>query len=186
MRKATDAERWELVLANQGFVHQTAYHFWTKLRSLEKIRFTVDDLVQVGLVCAFECSKRWDPEKGKFTTFLNPCLRGKLIDVVFPHRRARIPIEVPASLDYEVENADSGDYVTLKDSLVDLTAEAAFQQVDIDLDLEQVLSQMTPRNRYVVERYLQGEKMQTIADELGVTESRISQIFGQEKVRLAS
>jgi len=57
---------------------------------------------------------------------------------------------------------------------------------DLRIDLEQALSCLTPRQRQAVMLYAQGCTQGEIAELLGVTQGRVSQIFKELLIKNAS
>jgi RNA polymerase sigma factor (sigma-70 family) len=133
-----------------------------------------------ALLAMLEARPRWDPAKGELRKFLFSRGTYAIIDGIRragPLRRGQYergeaprPVQTPFSMDALNE-------MGLAPQVPDGTAVQAFDAVDNRLVVASLLDTLEPRPREVVERvFFRGETLREIADEYGLTESRVCQI----------
>lgn len=148
-----------------------------------------DDLVSAGTLGLLSAAGRWDAAWGvSFGTFASHRIRGAIIDEI---RRLRPgtrhdPQSWPRSLDQALGGLGSGDGdLTLADQCADPRATAAFSQAEAAIDLAPMLASLPPRERRVlVDLEVRDRLLRVVAGELGVTESRVSQLRHRARRRL--
>ncbi|HET6908890.1 MAG TPA: sigma-70 family RNA polymerase sigma factor [Mycobacteriales bacterium] len=154
-----------------------------------------DEMLADALVGLFDAARRWDADKASFPCFAVPRIRGAIAD----GRRERDPLTrgarrrgepMPLALDYAIPRQREGENLTLADTLEDPNDDMTalldlLEQQERSAWLADSLSSLRPQQRQVMEGLLAGRKLQEIGDELGLTESRISQIKKAALERLA-
>lgn len=165
------------------------------------VEFDADDLFQVGCIAAWKLAREWDAARSLFTTFAKLRVHGAMIDHVrdaascgFSQAGSRLklergePIRV-RSLATPMPSGfgDEGRRATVGDMLGDCDAEVGD---GIDAEFASLLKRVgvdsTARERgAAVGYYAAGKLMKEVAGELGVCESRASQIVSGlvERVR---
>ena len=167
MSPQTDA----LVTENMGLVYLAA---WRAMRRTQGEEF--DELVSAGTIGLMQAAERFDPEMGlAFSTLALPRIRGAILDDMrtrrfFPRNRRDL-----RAVDLDAIDARR---VTHPTSSVEHESEIA-------LVSRAILSDLNQQQRLVLACYYFEEmRMWEIADLLGVTESRVSQIRTAALARL--
>ncbi len=133
---------------------------------------TVEDLSQAGFIAVLRTVDSFDPQKGKFSTWLFPILRAEFSAATGQQtaRARRDPLQTAISADIPVW--EDGEETAL-DFIPDPEAEDAYLAVEreeLHDTLETALNTLSPKNRRVVSaRYSQGQKLAEIAAAEGVT-----------------
>jgi len=223
---------------NMASVHYFASQLYPSCSS----QIEYNDLVQTGLVGLMEAYERYDPSTGvKFTTFVNPRIRGSMVDFIRSNdwaprsvrensksiraafdsltaKNGSLPFEeeVAKELDITLEEYRSriqdvkySSILSISDLARDgdpnfdaeqvmtvLASEAADAMddptfpiyiKDLTLQLAEGIDKLTKTERLVLSLYYYEELlMSEIANLLGVTESRISQVHSQIVMKLRS
>ncbi|MGH2792852.1 MAG: sigma-70 family RNA polymerase sigma factor [Actinomycetota bacterium] len=162
---------------------------WACKRSGTHVDF--DDLFQVAMIECWRASAHHDPRRSRLETFLYKRALGAMIDYLrstgWGKRRPKGGDHPPAPLSLEAfseaafgrEDEDSGF------EPADERAEAAFEGAEDHVDLVAAFGTLSDRERYVLAQYYFADRPLTaIGDELGVSESRISQIKTRAERRL--
>lgn len=92
-----------------------------------------DDMINQSYMHFLTAIEKYDPEKGKFTSFLNWHLRNAFTEAIYCGRSKRLknePINTAISYDLPVDEAEG---LTIMDMLVDDTAEAYYRHIE-DID----------------------------------------------------
>lgn len=150
------------------------------------LRFPIEDLVQEGAMACYQHLPRFEPERGlKIETFLQPRIWGAMQDYARAHgrwlkggKRNRPPEDV-LSLSLEVKKAGSADRPTpLADLIVDeATAAPEFRALRQSV-WKTVLRGLAQRERLLVlEYFVHGRTLKQIGEDLGLSESRCSQML---------
>jgi RNA polymerase sigma factor (sigma-70 family) len=168
MQNRTDAEAWEIVLD-----HEDAINFWIHKLPFMPANMEFADFQQEGLLVGFRCAKRWDPTKGAFVTLFVPRLKGTFFDMLYPDRRRPERWgKQDISLDFQL--TDGGD--TFATLLPDPKGEFDLREVETEIAWEQYLTTLPKRIAWIMDERSKERSMQDIADDLGVSEARISQL----------
>lgn len=173
-------------MKHEGFARSVA------VKTAESLPIEMEDAIQIGLEGLCKAAQRFDldrhdPSLGdidtNFKSFAYPRIRGAVIDHVrgdgFIKRRG-IEKGMKAnfvSLDEPFRLKESG-----SDLYIEL--EAVTGDTDLVLDFEDAMTALTERERYVVLALATGKKGRELAEELGVSESRVSQINSDAKAKL--
>lgn len=175
----------------------------------------VDDLKNIALLAAIEAAGRFNPARGKFSSFIRDRMRGAILDhlrtldpVSRDQRRVLNKIEelsrklgpgVPPSAIRAAAGIDlskqyllgemtwlplSGDIqhneeITVMDIIPDKSALADTKVLvgEVREILRVTMGQLKPRTRRAMELYYFGElTMKQVGEEMGINESRVSQI----------
>lgn len=177
MPNRTEEECWELVLANMNVVHYWAR--WARKAVFPSLKAQVwdyDDFVQEGIIIGLSVAERYDESKGKFSTILTARVKWAMFDLVHPERRNPKAWGKDAlSLDMPAPGAESP-----FENCVGFE-EMDYDEIELQIDLEAALLAMSPRDAWIIGERVKGRTLLSIADELGVSESRISQICTQAR-----
>lgn len=168
-----------------------------ELRLVRRIAFQVDqnnpqrtlvsfdDLVQVGSLALFRAKERWDAKVGApFLGYVDQRVRGAMLDEIMrvtwgPKKKIRAgKVQFPLSLERHLEDHPYWELPAPGLELEDSREEVWSQ-------LEPLLVLLTTREWEVVERhFFGGELFKDIADDWGVTGSRVSQIWRKALERM--
>lgn len=123
----------------------------------------VSDLVQAGLLAMLRAVPRHDASRGTLLTFLYPRMLGAMLDEIRKE---------PGAHRYLRRT-----FVALDDAREIPDDRAADGESSWPMTLEELLaSDLTARERYVLTQLASGKTQTAIGAELGITESRVSQI----------
>lgn len=176
MQNLTDEQRWQIVVDHHRIVEFWARWAVNQARGLSIGRtWSYGDYLQAGYIESYRSLKRWDPDKGKASTFLQRRLHGHMIDLVFPNRRRPTTYgQVEISLDEVLAETE----LSIGESflMVDLTSEHPYEQIEIEADFERLLSTLRPRDAEIMRRRANEETLDSIAKDYDIGESRTSQI----------
>jgi RNA polymerase sigma factor (sigma-70 family) len=147
-----------------------------------------EDLAQEGYIGLLRAAELWDPARGTFATCAAQWIRQRVGRYLLGADFVRVPVHVTGAERRELRARlaprgwpvlPSGDEATLPDpGSPDPAAEAA-ERERLELGrhvAEDLLRQLHPRPRFVVEQRLAGRKLQDIADELQLSRERVRQI----------
>ncbi len=130
------------------------------------------DALGVGAVALVEAARRYDPGRGvPFAGFARSRVKGAMCDAYRPHKGSnggRPGTEVPC------------DPETIGLTVCDPVA----ARPDGHLDLLAAIARLRRRLRRVVVQHARGVPHREIAEDLGVTESRVSQLLATARRRL--
>jgi RNA polymerase sigma factor FliA len=190
------AERERAILSLEGVVKYQAHRF------SRRYRVPFDELLAVAWSGAIKAVDRYDPGLGrgaKLASYATHRIRGELLDWAREEdhlsrdtrekvRRGTLPAEryrKPTSLDEELERRPS-----LLNTLISTRDEWAPEATVIGAEwaasLHAAVEQLSNRERLIIRHVdLEGGVMADLQDELGVTESRISQIRKHALAKLA-
>jgi len=169
----------KLIEEHVAHVHRLARGF----RFEQSSTFSHDDLVSAGLEALVECAVRYEPERGSvipfdgtdpFWTWAARRVAGAMQDAIRSwfhwDRGASCPRLAPFdSLERIVEHDDSGDPIMLYDRV------ASPEPPDAEPALEAV-RRLPEREALVCLRRAAGYSIDEIGEDLGVDESRVSQL----------
>lgn len=141
-----------------------------------------DDLIQYGLIGLWDASERYEPERGKFTTFACHCIRMRILQYLrHVHSMHEEFNEYTYSIDYPIISDGQGNELHLSDILYDTDAYTMFELSEIDMN--QFLDSLSDRELKLFEYTRNGYTQNQIAQSLGVTQGCISRAKAQLKQR---
>lgn len=123
-----------------------------------------DDLFSEAWLRVLKYFGRFDPAKAKLSTYISIHTRGAALD----YFRANYNPRHKNIVEYRQRFNDT---VTLGIHM----AENAYSSITNSLALAELMDSLPPKDREIMQLYLEGNKMREIADKFGVSESRISQ-----------
>jgi RNA polymerase sigma factor for flagellar operon FliA len=165
----------ELVQANLGLPFKIARRITSHFGWCD-----IEDLEQAGLEALVKSSRRFDPSRGvSFATFASHRIRGAMLDETrlqsFRTRREReqgVERERPASLD-EFPILEPGE------------DDRGYELVELNGCFDEAIAELPERERFVVVLHeFQDVQLRKIGELLGVTESRVSQLYTKALSRL--
>lgn len=164
----------------------------TAVKVAKKLPIDPDDAIQVAYEGLVNCAQRFNPEKhdplqspidNYFKAYIYPRISGAVIDQArrdtFAKRRGLekgIKFRMD-SLDATREGEDGNDMPVI--DLASITGDP-----DLKIDFERAMLKLTDKERHVIMSLAVGGRGWEIAEELGVTESRISQISTEARKKL--
>lgn len=116
-----------------------------------------EDLVQVGRIALWRCAKRYDPDKGKFSTYAYNAIYHAMLKEL-SKRKTEVSLNTLVNAEDEIE---------LKDTIVDLRL--GFDGVELKFELEDFMKRLTPRRQTVLTLKANGKTRREIAEQLGVS-----------------
>lgn len=116
-----------------------------------------EDLIQAGRFALWKSAKRYDPDRGKFSTYAYKAIYHAMLKEL-SKRKNEVSLNVPVAGDEELE---------LQDTIADLTQ--SLECVELKLELEDFCKTLTPRRREIMKHKLEGETSREIAEKLHVT-----------------
>lgn len=133
---------------------------------------TDEDIVQVGMLGLCKAANSWNESKGTFSTFAIP----SIYNTICKEFRSRNRHKPTYSLEYNYSESDD-DPLTLGDMLVG--------DSDVDwVDIEELCSPLSERERTIVEMKRTGLTQPEIAKKLGVSQQCVSSYLRQAKLRM--
>lgn len=117
-----------------------------------------DDLVQVGRIAIWKCSKKYDPDKGKFSTYAYKAIYHAMLKEL-GKRKNEVSLNTPI--------ADDGDTIELQDTIEDLNQ--SLEGVELKLELEDFMKTLNHRRREILKRKANGQTRREISHALGVS-----------------
>lgn len=160
--------------------------------------FDANDLFQVGAVAAWKLAREWDATRSLFTTFAKLRVHGAMIDHVrnaagcgFEQAGARLKLDRGESIRVvsfaaEAKCGECGDQMTVGDQLGACDPEVADgAEAEFVAMLRRVGAGVYGRDRTVMVRYfVAGETMKAVGQEVGLSESRVSQVIDRVVERI--
>lgn len=120
-----------------------------------------DDLVQVGRIALWRCAKRYDPDKGRFSTYAYKAIYHSMLKEL-GKRKAVISLNTPVDAEEESE---------LQDLIID--PKQNFEGVELKFELEDFYKELTLRRQEILKRKIVGMTRKEIARDLNVSEDTI-------------
>jgi RNA polymerase sigma factor (sigma-70 family) len=126
----------------------------------------LDELRSAGLLGLVQASKRFDPERGiAFGSYAQYWIKGQILELFKPKADA-IGLGRAVSLNAPVNNKEDDDGATKLDLLPDEIPYCA--TIDV--------SKLSERERYAFRARLDGETLDNIANDIGISRERVRQI----------
>lgn len=116
-----------------------------------------EDLVQVGRIALWRCAKRYDPDKGKFSTYAYKAIYHSMLKEL-SKRKSEVSLNTPIVGDDEAE---------FQDTIADLRQ--SLDGAELKFELEDFYKTLTPRRQEVLKRKANGLTRREIAQALGVS-----------------
>ena len=168
------------VLPHVPLVRSVAYSLWRRAGCVE-----IDDLVSAGTIGLIEAAERYDSKRGaSFATFAYRRIRGAIIDEM-----RRCGTETMSRRDADTEllslSAPLSDARDL--TLIDVTVNWSCPEPDAHALLGELLGAirgLPDREREMLRLSVTGHTAVEIAELHGCSESRVSQILVQARLRL--
>ena len=159
------------IVQHLPLVHGVAYRLRRQIRCVE-----VEDLVSAGTVGLIEAADRFIPERGvTFASFAYKRIRGAMLDEV---RHQRVPAQ------FSLESA-SDDEHALK--LIEVTEDPNSPSAPRRAELHELVAAvgvLPESERVIVTLRLGGYRLHEIASVYGCSDSRVSQLLTQARLRL--
>ncbi len=169
------------VLDNMGLVYKIA-HFMRPRHMSCLVDF--DDLVSEGTLGLINALELWDPEKGaKFSTYAGIRIRGQMLDAhrkSFLHSRTDQRQGLPFPKYVHLDAASYEDDEELFHDLVPgkfLSEQDLINRLDVTLVWEKMWHRLRAGEKKTVKLIRSGMTQVEASRVLGVTESRVSQIY---------
>ena len=116
-----------------------------------------EDLIQVGRIALWRCAKRYDPDKGKFSTYAYKAIYHHMLKEL-SKRKTEVSLNTTIPGDDECE---------FQDLIPDL--KQSLDGTELRFELEDFYKTLTPRRQEVLRRKANGETRREIAQALGVS-----------------
>lgn len=116
-----------------------------------------EDLVQTGRIALWRSAKRYDPDKGKFSTYAYKAIYHQMLKEL-SKRKTEVSLNAPAVGEEDCE---------LQDLIPDLRE--GLEGTELRFELEDFYATLTPRRQNVMHRKAKGETRKEIAKALGVS-----------------
>lgn len=120
-----------------------------------------DDLVQVGRIALWRCAKKYDPDKGKFTTYAYQSIYHSMLREL-GKRKATVSLNMRVDHEEDIE---------LQDTIEDFRQ--SLDNLDLRFELEEFLKTLTDRQRIILTKRAIGKTYVEIAEELGIGKSLV-------------
>lgn len=122
-----------------------------------------EDLVQVGRIALWRSAKRYDPDKGKFSTYAYKGIYHAMLKEL-SKRKSEVSLNTPIL-------GDDGD--ELQDTIPDL--KQSIECAELRLELEEFFATLSPRKQDIFKRKADGQTSKEIANKLGTSTNYINQ-----------
>ena len=116
-----------------------------------------DDLVQIGRIALWKSAKRYDPDKGKFSTYAYKVIYHAMLKEL-GKRKNEVSLNTPVVGDEDTE---------FQDLIPDL--KPIFEGVEIRFELNDFFQTLTPRQQSVLTHKAAGETHREIAKSIGAS-----------------
>ena len=169
-------EQEALILDHQEFAKKLA----NAVVNSQRLTIEYEEAQSCALVGLVDAAQRYDPTRSvSFKSFAYRRIAGEIIDHCrrnsFVRRRG-----LEKGIKYEVVSANTG----WEDDSEFAILPAIQVDVDLKLDFEVALEILTDREKRVVLALAAGARGREVAADLGVTESRVSQIASEARAKL--
>ena len=116
-----------------------------------------DDLIQVGRIALWRCAKRYDPDRGKFSTYAYKAIYHAMLKEL-SKRKSDVSLNAPVADEEELE---------LQDTIADL--KQSLEGVELRFELTDFMQTLTPRRNKILKLKAKGQTRKEIAVILGVS-----------------
>lgn len=120
-----------------------------------------DDLVQVGRIALWRCAKKYDPDKGKFTTYAYQSIYHSMLREL-GKRKATVSLSTIV---------DQTEKIELQDTIEDL--KQSLDNLDIKFELEEFMKRLNERQRTILKKRAIGKSFEEIAKDMNLTYSKV-------------
>jgi RNA polymerase sigma factor (sigma-70 family) len=152
----------QLIEENMNLVYSVMHkHYPTFIKD--------EDLVQCGYLGLVKAARKWDEEKGIFSSYAYRGIRREIQNEL----RKRMKYPDTLSLDYEVDGGDGN-----------ITTFGACLAGDKDVEyvaLDEVIAQLTPRERGILQMFQEGMTCEEISGELGCSKETVYKVVRKFK-----
>ena len=140
-----------------------------------------EDLIQEGMIGLFHAIHRYQEDSGiRFVTFAHTCVRNQMLKAVEKGTRKKdIPPEYLISLDDETFREEAWHVTSLGNP-----EKIVIERENGELLLGKLRDRLSPLEREVLFRYLDGKSYRDIAGELGRTPKSIENALGRIRGKL--
>jgi RNA polymerase sigma-70 factor (ECF subfamily) len=156
------------------------------LRLIRRAGFTSEDfhdIVQELTIHLWEQLDRFDPSRGKRTTFIDRVVRNKAADILEARRAACRDCRLEMESIHEVVPADDGEDACLEDlaetdavrSQQGLSHDPFERGVELRVDLLRALARLSPEQLDLCRRLLENPNRSRIAADLGISRDTLYQ-----------
>lgn len=120
-----------------------------------------EDLIQVGRIALWRCAKRYDPDRGKFSTYAYKAIYHAMLKEL-SKRKGETSLNAPVADEDELE---------LQDTIADL--KQTMEGVELRFELTDFMQTLTPRRKKILKLKAKGMTRKEIMTILGVSEDII-------------
>jgi len=165
----------QFILDNLQLVYSIAYRF------AHKGDLELDDLISAGTLGLIKAVDVYDPKRGAFTTCAYPRIVGAIQDWL----RELDPLSRRQRCEVRDGTSDAPRYVGVDGDVGMPSVPCCFDAVAAKIDAEMLLRVLPSRSRRcVVDYYWKDRNLWEIAEDMGLTESRVSQIISEAKIQM--
>lgn len=116
-----------------------------------------EDLIRVGRIALWRCAKRYDPDRGKFSTYAYKAIYHAMLKEL-SKRKSETSLNAPVADEEELE---------LQDTIADLKQN--MNGVELKFELTDFMKTLTPRRKVILKLKAKGQTRKEIADILRVS-----------------
>ena len=116
-----------------------------------------DDLIQVGRIALWKCAKRYDPDKGHFSTYAYRAIYHAMLNEL-SKRKSDVSLNT---------TVPGGDGLELQDMIEDLNQ--SLEGVELKFELVDFMKTLNQRRQEILKRKARGETRREIAKALDVS-----------------
>lgn len=180
------AEQLELVKKHLGYAKSVA------VKTSLGLPISTEDAIQCGYEGLLEAARRfdigeYDPERGDIDTHFKSFAYRRIGGAVYDQSRRDSFVRrrgLEKGLKVTMSSIDNF-YESDAGQVPEIQLESLAEDPDLRMDFEAALDSLTERERYVVMAMAVGARGSELADKLGVSESRISQISTKARGKIA-
>lgn len=154
--------RQQLIESNMNLVYAVMHKYYPTFLKDE-------DLVQCGYLGLVKAANKWDEEKGIFSSYAYRGIRREIQNEL----RRRMKYTNTLSLDYEVDGGDG--HITTFGACIPGAKDVEY------MDLDEVFSQLTDKERVIVQMFERGMTCEEISDELTCSSGSVYKVVRKFK-----